>query len=127
MNKHFDGNGHVTLDFAHMLELYADRRGSLVILRHFPPFRYIVVPDIELHIKKDRSVPSYVVHRYPGEIRSLEIKLNQRALDALRRLYKSGDLCWRVTRGKDETVFAHPGRVIRKIDAVDCSAASAEG
>jgi hypothetical protein len=127
MNKHFDGNGHITLDFAHMLELYADRRASLVILRHFPPFRYLVVPDIEIHVKKDPSGQSYLVHRYPGEIRNLEIKLNKRALEALRRLFKSGDVQWRVRRTGDETVFVHPGQVIRKVDAVDYGAASVGG
>ena len=122
--RHFDGNGHVTLSFDQMMTLYSDRKRSLAILRRFPPFKYIVVPDVEIHVKKDPSDQSYVVHRYPGEIRTLEIKLNQRGKEALRRLYKSGDLAWRVSRETGEVVFFHPGEVIRKIDAVDYGAES---
>jgi hypothetical protein len=50
--------------------------------------------------------------------------LNARGLAALRRLYKSGDLNWRVSRETGETVFSHSGQVIRKVDAVDYSTES---
>lgn len=124
MKRHFDGNGHVTLGFGQMLELYADRRASLVILRRFPPFKYLVIPDIELHIRKDTSERSYIIHRYPGEIRRLEIKCNDRALASLRRLYRSGDLAWRSHVEPGGVWFFHPGQVIRKVDAVDYGAES---
>lgn len=123
-NKHFDGNGHVTLAFDQMLRLYSDRKPSLVVLRLLAPYKYLVIPDIELHIKKDPMDQSYVLHRYPGEIRTLDIKLNKIAREALRRLYKSGDLNWRISRKPDETVFFRPGQVVRKIDAADYSTES---
>jgi hypothetical protein len=107
-----------------MLSLYADRKPSLAVLRRFAPYKYLVIPDIELHVKKDPSDQSYLIKRYPGEIRRLEFKCNARAIEALRRLYKSGDLNWRIKRGEGETIFFHPGQVIRKVDAVDYSAPS---
>jgi hypothetical protein len=124
MKKHFDGNGHVTLDFASMLELYADRRASLVILRCFPPYRYLVVPDIEIHVKRDPCDQSYVLHRYPGEVRKLDFKISEHGRVALRRLYKSGDLAWRRSVNSEEVIFSHPGQVIRKVDAVSYSVES---
>ena len=120
-NPHFDGNGHVTLSFDQMLSLYADRKPSLAILRQFAPYKYLVVPDVEIHVKKDPCGQSYMVKRYPGEVRRLDIKCNDHALQALRRLYKSGDLQWRIKRAEGETIFFHPGQVIRKVDAVDYS------
>jgi hypothetical protein len=110
-----------------MLALYADRKPSLAVLRRFPPHKYLVIPDVELHVKKDPCDQSYLIKIYPGSAVRLDIKLNDRALIALRRWYRSGDITWRVTKGKEETVFFHPGQVVWKIDAVDYSAISAEG
>ena len=126
-NRHFDGNGHITLSFDQMLSLYADRKPSLVILRRFPPFKYLVIPDIEIHVKKGYSEHSYIVHRYPGEVRRLACKLSERSIDALRRLYKSGDLSWKIQKEGDEIIFFRPGQVIRKVDAVDYSTPSVGG
>ena len=122
MNLHFDGRGHRILSFFDMINRYRGDKKSTDVLRRLAPYRYVVVPDVEIIVKKGMLVAVEVKLIYPGETRTVTRHMNNRSLAALRRLYKSGDPAWRIYPLADGLMFSRRGCVIENKGAVDYSA-----
>lgn len=127
MNPHFDGRGHRTLGYMEMLERYRYDRRSVDVLRRFAPYRYLVIPDVEIIVKSGPMVALDLRFIYPGETISVCKNPNAIACDALRRLYRSGDTVWRVCKLSDGVMFSRRGCVIEDKSAVNYGIASAGG
>ena len=127
MSKHFDGWGHIILSYMDMIKRYARDYPSLAVLRRFSSYGYVVMPDVQIIVKKRQSDELEVLLAWPGESRRFCKKCNDRRISALRRLYKSGDLSWRRIDLGEEIMFSRPGRIVRNVKAVDYGAASAVG
>ena len=112
MRRHFDGRGHIIGDYFEMERRFSGDTRSLSVLRHFAPFRYVCVPDVEIHVKKGQVEALEVVLVYPGEVKRLCKQMSSQALLALRRLYKSGDTSWRVAENDHEVVFRRKGQLM---------------
>ena len=121
MRIHFDGRGHRILDYLSMIERYRGDAASLAVLRNFAPYRYVVCPDVEIIVKNGPLVAVDVRLIYPGEIVTVCKNVSPQGLQALRRLYKSGDLAWRRMALDGGFAFCHRGRVIENKAATDYS------
>jgi hypothetical protein len=112
MKRHFDGRGHGILDFFEMVKRYSGDFRSLAVLRQFAPSRYVVVPDCEIHIKKDRSDQSYCLLSWGSADRRAEFNVTDRRRAALLRLYRSGDTKWKIREDCREVVFSRMGCIV---------------
>jgi len=123
-SPHYDGWGHRILGYFDMLTRFGPDNPSRAILRRLQPYRYVVMPDVQIIVKKRSADELHVVLTWPCETRRLIFKCNDRRMEALRRLYRSGDLAWRRIDLGDEIMFSRPGVIIRNKGAVDYSTES---
>jgi len=127
VKNHFDGWGHRTCDYFELVKRYQADARSIRTLRNFAPHRYVVCPDVEIHVKKNPLDQSSVVLVYPGERRVLRLKMTKRQIEALRRLYLSSEVTWRHKENPEEVIFYRCGSVVENKAATDYSASSGGG
>jgi hypothetical protein len=99
--KHYDGQGHETLDFFAMAKYYQGDLLSLDVLKKYPPFKYQVIPRKVFVINLDHPNSIYAYTIYPGKSDGRMVEINDRQLDYLRRLYSDKSKGWQhEIRGK---------------------------
>ncbi len=112
VSKHFDAWGTPILDFFGMIRWYRADPDSLAVIRRLPSFRYVVIPDVELTIELPEAVSLEIRCTWPcGSIINRKI-LGERVIDALRRLYVSSEVEWRVSRAEKYIIWKRKGKVI---------------
>lgn len=124
MKQHFDGWGHRTCDYFLLVDRFRGDHASMKVLRNFAPFRYVVLPDVEIRLQKGMEGLVEVVLFWPGESRRLCKKIDERAWLALRRLWMSGDLTWKRRKEGETFILSREGRVVENRAAVDYSGAA---
>lgn len=112
MGKHFDGWGHVTLGYLELVKRFSRDYPSLAAIRQLAPYKYVIMPDVEINVKKGRSDELDVVLYWPGETRRFCKKCDERSLDALRRLARSQKSGWVYFALPGGARFFRRGRVI---------------
>lgn len=91
----FDAWGNPILDFIGMQKYYAGCDRSSKILRQLMPHRYFVIPDVEIRVFKNRPGEIEVIRLYPGGSNRNVYIIKDRAMDALRRLWKGTGRAWK--------------------------------
>lgn len=112
MGKHFDGWGNPILGFAEMLAWYAGDGQSLSVIRRLPPFRYVVMPDVEIILDVDEPDRIEVRRIWPGGNVLKSHFVGKRVISVLRSLYSSPEAVWRHRRDGTKVIWKHSGRVI---------------
>lgn len=110
--KRFDAAGHRILSREDMLSYYQNDRASLDIVKRNMPYRYVVIPAIEILIDKQNpgSVDVYLI--FPGETKLIEKDVSVRAVEGLRATYR-GKPGWVVKGERNGAIcLRREGRIV---------------
>lgn len=129
MHNRKDRNGIWVMDFFGMLCYYGGCERSQQVLRLFPISRCAVVPDIRISVMKKNARSARIEWVYPAFRIRKQIELNNRAIEALRRLGQKSRGGWECVEVESEVQFyklgklAAPGElamddISRKVDEV---------
>jgi hypothetical protein len=110
--RHYDGWGNPILSFFDMRAYWAKCDRSTAVLKAKLPYAYACIPHVTIRIDKVCRSEATVFCLYPGGSECKVYFLNERRLEALRRLYKAPRGGWVVKETPQDITFKKLGCVV---------------
>lgn len=110
--KRYDAAGNPILPLEAMKLYYKDDPNALDILKSKMPFRYVVIPDIEIHIKLTQPGQARLYRIFPGATEDYDIELSERAVERCRWLYRRGGRWTHTSVGDFTCILKRKGTIV---------------
>jgi hypothetical protein len=109
MKSHFDAWGNPILEHFELISYYSGDGKSMAVVRNNMPHHLICFPSIEIEINPLVPEEFWVNKVWPGGSKRISHNMNQRTLEALRRLYVSRRGAWKVLEVNGRIRFTRKG------------------
>lgn len=86
--QRYDAAHNPILPLPDMKLFYKNNPEALALLKRFMPYRYVVIPNIEIRILLSDKTIGLMYIIFPGRTNQIELDLKEKDLENLRRLYK---------------------------------------
>ena len=97
-----------------MLMYYEDDKSSQDTIRRFRPSELLVVPDIYIRLNKDNPANLTIARVYPNLQEARFVAASNRAVDCLRKLFKSKGGVWECYKEGRLIVFHKNCKVLHR-------------